>query len=409
MREVVSCVRRDPSTTDLTTLPDQLAPNANRILPYMIGGHPELANALLEWLWDADEYGDGTTGLDDDDIGVYDGFMHSFKRRDIVLDHNEGDLPPFTVDIRECMEYLTAGVDPWELLKIPMITDNKELLLKMVQSEKVVNIYDKETWGEDDFTPIVLLVHRRVAPHCCHQQAVENHVQAAGHVRKTNVGEERGSHRGTSLSYIMRNFNSWSVRLLRADKDTTEERKKICRAWGRARIRLFSIYTDNFTDNVDVAIAAMDEGAHQELFKYIGSDESRQSTKDTKHLIDKVKGGVGKVRKVTKSEHMGGADLTAEMDGAILFSILTKTNGHEPHVNAEIESRGLESKFSTPLNETSIKDKLKVLKEQAKMEQTVAGQSLDRPPNCIKPQSDMMKTLFPIQSRLIAEKRAKKS
>ena len=85
----------------------------------------------------------------------------------------------------------------------------------------------------------------------------------------------------------------------------------------------------------------MDEGAHQELFKYIGSDESRQSTKDTKHLIDKVKGGVGKVRKVTKSEHMGGADLTAEMDGAILFSILTKTNGHEPHVNAEIESRGM--------------------------------------------------------------------
>ena len=61
--------------------------------------------------------------VDGDEVGVYDGFQHSFGSKEIVLDHNEGDLPPFKIKTDECLEYLTEGVDPFELLQIPLIRD----------------------------------------------------------------------------------------------------------------------------------------------------------------------------------------------------------------------------------------------------------------------------------------------
>ena len=99
--------------------------------------------------------------------------------------------------------------------------------------------------------------------------------------------------------------------------------------------------------------------------------------------------------------------MTADMDGGILFSILTKTNGHEPHVDAEIVQRGIESKLTLPLEETSIGEKLKLLKQVAKVEWIAAGRAGQT--NFIIPQSDMMKSLVARQRELVAEKRAKKS
>ncbi len=253
---------------------------------------------------------------DGDEDGVYDGFQHSFASREIVLDHNEGDLPPFKIKTDECMEYLTEGVDPIEMLQIPLIKDNKDLLWMMAfaQPDATVDIFDAETWTVGhDFEPVLNEVHKRVAPHCCHGQGVENHVQSAGHARKTKVGEERGSHRGTAHSYLIRRFNTGAVQKLRSEKATAEEKKKIVRIWGRKRTQFFADYVDDFTTAVDKAAAAMDGDKYKALIEYIGSEESRQSTKETKELINKVKGGVGKKRKVTKSEMIGGVDVTADI------------------------------------------------------------------------------------------------
>ena len=378
----------------------------------MIGGHPELARELLHWLWSAEEYGEDTLmgdGDEGDEVGVDDGFQHSFGSKEIVLDHNEGDLPPFKIKTDECLEYLTEGVSPFELLQIPLIRDNKDLLWKMAlsPSDATVDIFDAETWKECNFEPVLNEVHKRVAPHCCHGQGVENHVQSAGHVRKTNVGEERGSHRGTAHSYIIRRFNTKSVLQLRSEKDNKEEKKKIKRIWGRKRIIYFANYVDEFTGIVETATAAMDKDKYKALCEYIGSEESRQSSKETRQLINKVKGGVDKLRKVTKSEMTGGVEVTADMDGGIYFFILTKKNGFESHVDAEIRKRGIESRFTSSLEETPILDKIKLLKQQAKQEASAAGRTGE--PNFIIPQSEEMKGLYARQREILAEKRANKS
>ena len=91
----------------------------------------------------------------------------------------------------------------------------------------------------------------------------------------------------------------------------------------------------------------MDRDKYKALCEYIGSEESRQSSKETRQLINKVRGGVDKVRKVTKSEMAGGVEVTADMDGGIYFSILTKKNGFESHVDAEIRKRGIESRLTS--------------------------------------------------------------
>ena len=326
-----------------------------------------------------------------------------------MLDHNEGDLPPFKIKTDECLEYLTAGVNPFQLLQIPLIRDNKDLLWKMAMSpsDATVDIFDAETWKERNFEPVLNEVHKRVAPHCCHGQGVENHVQSAGHVRKTNVGEERGSHRGTAHSYIIRRFNTISVLQLRSEKDNKEEKKKIKRIWGCKRIIYFANYVDEFTDIVETATAAMDKDKYKALCEYIGSEESRQSSKETRQLINKVKGGVDKLRKVTKSEMTGGVEVTADMDGGIYFFILTKKNGFESHVDAEIRKRGIESRLSSSLEETPIFDKIKLLKQQAKQEASAAGRTGE--PNFIIPQSEEMKGLYARQREILAEKRANKS
>ena len=113
----------------------------------------------------------------------------------IELDHNEGDLPPIKINIHDCMEYLTGVVNPFEMLKISLVQDNMEFLKKMAavpHDAAAVDIFDNQTWpvGQDgskhDFNPLLDYAHKRVAPHCCRGQGVENHVQAAGFVRKTD-------------------------------------------------------------------------------------------------------------------------------------------------------------------------------------------------------------------------------
>ena len=354
-----------------------------------------------------------------DDGGVYDGFQHQFGKKEIVLDHNEGDLPPIKIKTDECMEYLTNGVNPFEILKIPLIAENKTLLWRIAtvpHNATAVDIFDDKTWavGHDgskhDFVTLLDEVHKRIAPHCTHGQGVENHVQAAGFVRKTNVGEERGSHRGTANSYISRRFNMISVLKLKAKKSTKEEKDRIQRVWGSTRITYFSDFVDKFARSVEEAAKNMDEVKRNELYAFIGSEQSRQSTKDKKELVNKVKTGAKKTRNVTKSEFVGGVEVTAEMDGGILFSILTKKNGHEEHVDAEIVERKIESKLSKPLADEAIGKKLELLKSEALLEKVEAKRAApgDKPPNCIIPRSAKMKSLYPKQRELVAERRARK-
>ena len=98
------------------------------------------------------------------------------------------------------------------------------------------------------------------------------------------------------------------------------------------------------------------------------------------------------------------------MDGGILFSILTKKAGHELHVNAENVKRKIEYKLTLPVTEATIGEKTKLLKNEALLDMVDAGEAAtgDKPPNFIKPKSDMMKQLYLKQREVLADKRANK-
>ena len=389
----------------------------------MIGGHPDLARELTGWLFAAEEHG-GNVDVEDED----EGFEHKFGKKEIELDHNEGDLEPIKIQTDECMEYLTNGVNPFELLKVPLVQDNKALLWRMAAvpvDATAVDVFDSATWPieEDgtkhDFKPLLDEIHKRIAPHCVHGQGVENHVQAAGFVRKTNVGEERGSHRGVAHSYIIRASNIKAKSELRAKKETKEEKDKVKRAYGCVKINSFSEFTEGLRRTVNKAAAEMNRDQKNELYTFLGSEECRQSTKDKKQLVKKIKTGAKKKRKVTKSESSSNVEVPPEMDGGIKFSILTKKNGFEPHVDAEIVERKIEYKLSLPLVVSAEeggqvapwKEKMKLLKKEALLDMVESGRAAagDKLPNYIVPKSDMMKSLYQKQRDILDEKRANKS
>lgn len=128
----------------------------------------------------------------------------------------------------------------------------------------------------------------KVVSNCTHGQGVENHVQAAGFVRKTSVREERGSHRGTANSYITRRFNMITVLKLKAEKSTKEEKSEVKRVWGSKRIKYFSDFVDEFSKIAEEAANNMDEVKRNELYYCVGSEQSRQSTKDKKELVGQI-------------------------------------------------------------------------------------------------------------------------
>ena len=81
----------------------------------------------------------------------------------------------------------------------------------MADADEVVNLFDKSTWDDADYEPLVCLIHQKVVPHALHQQRCENHVQMAAYTASTNVREGRRTDRANALSYIVRAFNREAV------------------------------------------------------------------------------------------------------------------------------------------------------------------------------------------------------
>jgi hypothetical protein len=58
--------------------------------------------------------------------------------------------------------------------------------LMVVKELKYVNLFKKTTWGDKDFTPLQQIIHTIIAIQSTQNQQVENYVQLAAFVRKTN-------------------------------------------------------------------------------------------------------------------------------------------------------------------------------------------------------------------------------
>ncbi len=86
------------------------------------------------------------------------------------------------------------------MLKDELIASKMDLWWKMGFAEKTVDLFEKLTWDGVDYGELVDLVHHRIAPHVINQQRIENHVQMATNVARTDVHEDCRSWRGMSLS-----------------------------------------------------------------------------------------------------------------------------------------------------------------------------------------------------------------
>lgn len=70
---------------------------------------------------------------------------------------------------------------------------DNESIWKLSMADIPVNIYDKQTWGDEDFSHLLIIVQPTILPHMSQNQLIENHIQMAAQVRKTGVEEERAS------------------------------------------------------------------------------------------------------------------------------------------------------------------------------------------------------------------------
>jgi hypothetical protein len=92
------------------------------------------------------------------------------------------------------MEYLTAVADLQQILELPIIKENKDLLWKMATSNQPVNCVDDSTWFYGIvFSSLVGVVRNVITPHMCQHQQLESYVQMHTVTAKTNLKEARQS------------------------------------------------------------------------------------------------------------------------------------------------------------------------------------------------------------------------
>ena len=181
------------------------------ILVYLVGGNPKLAKMLLQWIMCADD-GDAPVA------------EYVFDDEDVILQHQGHDDEPVLVNTRECMKYLTALADPNDLLKDPLIVDEKALWFEMGSADVVVDLFDTSTWSGNDYERLLDLVHKRIVTHPLHQQRCESHVQMAALTASNNVGEGRRSDQAAGLSHIMRPFNRSAAETVNKSRKEKAER-----------------------------------------------------------------------------------------------------------------------------------------------------------------------------------------
>ena len=80
--------------------------------------------------------------------------LYAFDDEDMFLPHQGSDAESVSVNTRECMTYLIELVDPKEMLKDSLISEQKDLWQKMAFADAVINLFDMSTWSDVDCDPL---------------------------------------------------------------------------------------------------------------------------------------------------------------------------------------------------------------------------------------------------------------
>ena len=157
---------------------------------------------------------------------------------------------PVSVEVDECMQYLTRNADPIKILDDPLIKSERDLLWKLGSVRLPIGVFDKETWGGVDYTPLQSVFHSIIVVHPTKKKHVENHVQLAALIRSTNVGQARVTARAMIHSYLVRQYNVASVVAKKAKINNKTKRDKVVWTKDKERIMGFANYMDKFEHGI---------------------------------------------------------------------------------------------------------------------------------------------------------------
>ena len=244
----------------------------------------------------------------------------------------------------------------------------------------------------------------------CQNQRIESYVQLHANVARTNVKEVRRSSRSVIHCATIRPFNQWSVAKKRKTKKNIKEAEKIKRVKGHQRIAWFADYVSELNAGIDIAMQNTDNSKIEQVMRDMDSCANKTSAIELKQQIEMYKKGIQKKRRAIKADNNpNGIHITAEMGGKIVLGILHKGKGHDVHVHAEIEARGIEPpKPIAEMEWTDVKNLLKIDELRLLVEQELA-RSVEHWSAIteVKPVSDKMKELFEYQAGYFLNKKAK--
>ena len=79
------------------------------------------------------------------------------------------------VNVRECLEWLTAKADLRVVRNSDLVSPHFDLLVKMAQNE--ADVYDKSTWtSEDENNDLATLFHTKICGHSSQGQKIKSMV-----------------------------------------------------------------------------------------------------------------------------------------------------------------------------------------------------------------------------------------
>lgn len=160
-------------------------------------------------------------------------------------------------------------------------------------------------------------------------------------IARTSVGEERRTWRAIAISATIRRFNIWALDLMRAKEDHKEKRSKMTRVKDRWRVQYLSQFADELWRDIREANKdpMFNVEKKKQLRESITKKSNKASTAENEALAEGLKQSTAKPLKELAAEKPGDFKRTSTMGGKVDLSELTKVNGKEEHVNAELMAR----------------------------------------------------------------------
>ena len=285
---------------------------------------------------------------DDEGQGVLPDFV--FSNETITLDEHHGES--VQIGLRQAMEYITSKCDRSVVLEQPFIQQNMQLIKLLSEhtgSEPVRlfdfkqeslstnrKVFDKSTWGGEDYTELAVAIICGLVNHANHQQRCENYVQLMGLIAQTNIGEVRRTVRAIIIGSIIRRFNAWGLKKLQSSKSLWKNKNKMPnRLTGSNKTYLFLEYLDQYFHDIDRANDAIDQmdiekgrsagDTRKRTIDYLKSQGKKSSNEERESFLKSVTDQFADDVPVYAAEAVGGVDVPADMGGKVLLCIFTGT------------------------------------------------------------------------------------